>query len=266
MKKLPGLALLSLMAVAGCTEDEGATVNPASVPPAGNNVIVGPNGTISFAPMTITINAGDTVNWSWASGPHTVTSGVPGAPDGKFCSLPAGQAVNAMSCNTTAYATSSGTYSHTFDVAGTYAYYCTIHGAAMTGSVVVNAPSPTPTPDMAVPPGPTPTPTAKTVDVSVGPGGTLSFAPSGVDINAGDTVNWTWASAAIPHTVTSGTAPSADGAFCSNGGAQNAGACAGAGYAKTAPFSFQHTFAAAGTFPYFCEVHGAAMTGVIRVH
>ena len=30
-----------------------------------------------------------------------------------------------------------GTYSHTFSTAGDFAYHCTIHGLAMSGSVVV---------------------------------------------------------------------------------------------------------------------------------
>jgi plastocyanin len=32
---------------------------------------------------------------------------------------------------------SSGTYSRTFPAAGTYKYHCSIHGAAMSGQVVV---------------------------------------------------------------------------------------------------------------------------------
>jgi plastocyanin len=107
---------------------------------------------------------------------------------------------------------------------------------------------------------------AKTVTVTVGPGGAIAFSPASIDINAGDTVNWVWSSSAIPHTVTSGTVPTADGQFCSNSGAQNASACSGTGFATTAPFSFSHTFPTAGTFPYFCAVHLALMTGTVIVH
>ena len=84
-------------------------------------------------------------------------------------------------------------------------------------------------------------------------------------VHAGDTVHWVWQSTSVPHTVTSGTAPSADGNFCSNGGAQSAAACGTAAYARTAPFTFDHTFTAAGSFPYFCEIHGAPMSGTVTV-
>src|SRR5947208_14924923 len=39
---------------------------------------------VSFTPASVTINVGDTVNWDWQSGPHSVTSGVPGQPSGLF--------------------------------------------------------------------------------------------------------------------------------------------------------------------------------------
>jgi hypothetical protein len=64
---------------------------------------------------------------------------VPGAADGKFCSLPAGTAVTPAACDSISYAQVSGTYEHTFASGGTYAYFCTVHGAMMTGSVVVGS-------------------------------------------------------------------------------------------------------------------------------
>jgi plastocyanin len=80
--------------------------------------------------------------WVWDGSPHTVTSGSPGAADGKFCSLPAGTAVTAAACNSTSYAQGTGaTYSFTFTSSGTFPYFCEVHGAMMTGSVVVAAAS-----------------------------------------------------------------------------------------------------------------------------
>src|SRR5207247_6142080 len=46
---------------------------------------------------------------------------------------------------------------------------------------------------------------ATTVTVQVAPGGDLSFSPSSVSIQPGDTVRWVWASAGMAHSVTSGT-------------------------------------------------------------
>jgi len=75
---------------------------------------------------------------------------------------------------------------------------------------------------------------AATVNVSVGPHGSMSFAPDPVSINVGDTVLWTWGSS--PHSVTSGTADHPTTDFDSG--------------VQFAPFSFSHTFTTAGSFPY----------------
>jgi plastocyanin len=261
MRKMNGV-LLALLAVAGCNDElpqaSGTTSTSAMVQ-------VGPNGQLAFAPSTVTITVGGSVTWTWQSGPHTVTSGQPGQADGNFCSLPPGTAVSAAACAGTNYAASPPfTYTHTFPTAGRFPYYCTVHGAAMTGTVVVvpaQVTTPTPTPaDM----GTTTGGGAKTVTVNVGPNNQNAFAPSSVDINVGDTVHWVWQGS--PHTVTSGAAPVPDGRFCSNGGAQSVAACSGTGYAAGPGKTYDHTFTTAGSFPYFCTVHGAAMTGVVNVH
>jgi plastocyanin len=128
-------------------------------------------------------------------------------------------------------------------------------------------PSASPAPTPSASPSPTPAPAAQTVTVMVGPGGTFTFAPQTVNIHVGDTVHWVWVSSSIPHTVTSGTAPTADGKFCSlpAGQTPSAAACGTAAYAKTAPNTHDETFSTAGSFPYFCEVHGVAMTGMVVV-
>lgn len=83
-------------------------------------VTVGPG--ISYSPTSVTIAAGGTVTWTWASGSiaHNVEwlTG-PGT-------LPASSAVQ-----------TTGTYQVTFTTPGTYTYDCVIHGAAMSGSVIV---------------------------------------------------------------------------------------------------------------------------------
>ncbi|MGE5431846.1 MAG: plastocyanin/azurin family copper-binding protein [Syntrophomonadaceae bacterium] len=78
---------------------------------------------MSFSPSSISVNAGTTVTWTnMDSYAHTVTSGTPGHPDGKFDS-------GAIS--------SGGTYSYTFSSKGTYNYYCRYHSSMMTGTVTV---------------------------------------------------------------------------------------------------------------------------------
>jgi plastocyanin len=99
--------------------------------------------------------------------------------------------------------------------------------------------------------------------VTVSPSGALAFAPQMLTIKAGETVLWTWAAAS--HTVTSGAA-AADGLFCSASSSSPSPSTCGAETGHGAGFIYIHTFPTAGTFPYFCNVHGAAtMSGTITV-
>lgn len=87
----------------------------------------------SYGPATVTIEVGDTVRWTWAGQErHSVTSA-----DGRFDSHPACTALLTATCGGPGYA-----FEHTFDSAGTYAYRCRVHGAAMSGTVVVREPAP----------------------------------------------------------------------------------------------------------------------------
>jgi PKD repeat protein len=97
---------------------------------------------------------------------------------------------------------------------------------------------------------------AATRTVEVGPGGSMTFRDeeshnSTSTINVGDTINWTFDGF---HSTTSGTCSGG----CSPDGIWDSGDH-GSG------FSFSFTFATAGTFPYYCRVHGAAMTGTVVV-
>ena len=77
-----------------------------------------------FIPAEVTVNVGETVTWSNDdSAAHTVTSGTPtGGPDGTFDS-------SLFMADTT--------FSHTFDNAGEYRYFCMVH-PWMTGKIQVN--------------------------------------------------------------------------------------------------------------------------------
>jgi adhesin/invasin len=70
-------------------------------------------------PAVDTISAGGTVTWTWSgASSHSVQS--TGSP-----------------AFTSSTITSSGTYAFTFATAGTYTYDCAVHGASMSGTVVV---------------------------------------------------------------------------------------------------------------------------------
>jgi len=128
---LPRLAiLLAALAAAGSATATTYTVT------------VAPNGTFTFSPSSQTINVGDTVEWVWASGLHSSTSGAICIADNKWDST---------------LLVNPSTFSVTFTAAGTYPYYCVLHCFfGMTGEIVVQEPTATPTATV------TPTPTATT--------------------------------------------------------------------------------------------------------
>ena len=78
---------------------------------------------------------------------------------------------------------------------------------------------------------------ATTYNVTVAPGAQFSFSPQIVFIQPGDTVTWTYAGGGMPHNV------HADDNSYSNP-------------LSGSPWTFSHTFPAAGTSRYYCELHG----------
>jgi len=81
---------------------------------------------VTFAPADIYIQVGDTVNWNWSSGVHTVTNGTDlGDPDlGTLFDGP-------LDAGNT-------TFSYTFNSVGTFAYLCRPHFSLdMVGTVTV---------------------------------------------------------------------------------------------------------------------------------
>lgn len=86
-----------------------------------------------FSPQTVNITAGDTIRWTWDGSPHTVTSGTCCAADGNFCSP------IDSNCDSSPASNIGEEYSHQFNTPGTFQYFCRIHGAAMTGRVIVDS-------------------------------------------------------------------------------------------------------------------------------
>jgi plastocyanin len=97
----------------------GAQMATVSVGQGGLNFVDQSSGS-----NVTTIHVGDTVRWVWAAGFHSTTSGSCSGgcrEDGRWDS---GEG-------------SGKTFSRTFTQPGTFEYYCTVHGAAMTGVVQV---------------------------------------------------------------------------------------------------------------------------------
>ena len=96
---------------------------------ANYNVVVAPNGALTFSPKNLTINAGDSVTWQWAGGGmrHNVVG--PGFRCANGCDGEGGNG------------TPTGlpwTFTRTFSTPGTINYVCEVHQPIMSGSITVN--------------------------------------------------------------------------------------------------------------------------------
>ncbi|HSS43739.1 MAG TPA: hypothetical protein VLO07_00235 [Thermoanaerobaculia bacterium] len=119
------LVLLSLavLLLVSCGTDHPSPTQPipgvhaVNVGQGGNNFVDSQSGT-----STTTIRAGQTVQWVWVGGTHSTTSGTCCTGDGKWDSGVQG----------------SGMFTRMFPSAGTFPYFCIVHGSAMTGTIVVN--------------------------------------------------------------------------------------------------------------------------------
>lgn len=139
----------TLLALALVVAMTAAQLTPAPAAAATHNVNVADD---VFQPSTISITVGDTVQWTFVgANPHSVTSQTAGLFDSGI--------------------QTGGTFSHTFNAEGTFAYICVVHGASMSGSVSVGS-APTSTPQ---PPTNTPVPTATSTPSATG---TAAAAPT----------------------------------------------------------------------------------------
>ena len=120
---------LALALVTACSSSDSSTSSSSSgtsgTTPAANAVTV----TVSsnkFTPASISVKVGDTVTWTWAGGNHDVVSGANCTDDKVFT-------------RSTLQSANGATFTHTFDKAGTFEYFCTPHcvSAGMKGTVVV---------------------------------------------------------------------------------------------------------------------------------
>ena len=113
--RLLGPALLLTVLAVGCAAQPATSPAPAV---AGTQISI--KG-FAFNPNQPSLTKGATITWTNDDGTtHTVTSGVPGTPSGKFNqSLDAGKS-----------------FSFTFAETGTYEFFCNIH-QTMRGTITV---------------------------------------------------------------------------------------------------------------------------------
>ncbi len=90
----------------------------------------------AFTPATTNINAGDRVIWVWSGTFHSTTSGTVSGTVATPNGLWESGVVNTL----------PHSFTNTFNSAGTFPYYCSIHfNSGMKGSIVVTAPNSPPT-------------------------------------------------------------------------------------------------------------------------
>jgi plastocyanin len=134
MRLAARMTLLLLAAAVGCGGSSTAPANNGGNTTVGNNPPPPPPSTTSdltvnnnfFDPLSTTVHVNSTVTWTWNAcggdgyGGQVCTSHGIVFDDGKASG-----------------AQTQGTWSRSFATAGTYKYHCSIHGAAMSGTIVV---------------------------------------------------------------------------------------------------------------------------------
>lgn len=121
-----GLLVVSVLVLTGLTVQESPPTAPA--------VVVGMTNTMTYTPDTVRVSVGETVRWkNSADVMHTVTADPAEAFKDESVRLPEGAATfNSGNLSP------SDTFEHTFDVPGTYRYFCIPHEAVgMYGTVIV---------------------------------------------------------------------------------------------------------------------------------
>ncbi len=127
MKKSPKPAIVGLVLATSLVAG-GVAINGC-----GGGGDPGPNEVfmqaIAFNPMEITIQAGESVTWTNQDiVPHTATSGNPGDE-------------NLGSIFRSARLSQGGTFTHTFDDAGEFVYFCEVHPGMMRDAKVIVEPA-----------------------------------------------------------------------------------------------------------------------------
>lgn len=264
---------------------------------------------LQFYPATITIDAGDSVTWRYPAGePHTVTflgpQSSPPPPNDPSVPAPAGgNTYDGSTYTSSGFIAGGKTYKLTFPKAGTYTYYCLIHGE-MIGKVVVQpAGSAYPTTVDSVL---NQIPTAEAADIKSasdavtqfpytagGPHLAAGISPgfgnppltnasavrfldgdklsdTTVTVSAGTTVTWTNKDSNLPHTVTFPVAGQALPPMAPFSPPSGGNTYDGSTLVNSGPMfggqSFSLTLTKPGTYTYYCIFHDdEGMVGTVVV-
>ncbi|WP_115865131.1 plastocyanin/azurin family copper-binding protein [Halorussus litoreus] len=141
-------ATVALAGCAGVLRDDEESYEDYTLPEASASVEVdmGPDASNRFEPEIVHVETGGTVTWTNVSRNHSATAY---HPDND---APRRVPADAESWDSGVIRENGKTFSHTFEQAGVYDYYCTPHETlGMLGSVVVGDPEPGDEPGLASP-------------------------------------------------------------------------------------------------------------------
>jgi plastocyanin len=120
---------MAIVSVCACGGGGGSSTAPpnqgVNTPPPADGISVTNN---SFSPGTKTVAVGSNVKWAW----NSCSAGDPYG-GGATCT----EHSVTFDDGTTSPIQDQGTFNRTFTTAGNYTYHCSVHGAAMAGSITV---------------------------------------------------------------------------------------------------------------------------------
>ena len=136
-RRLLAAAILAAAALSACgggsdsygngPTNPGGTTNPGgSTGVATNTVVIAEQ---AFNPGVVNVTPGTTVTWEWKACTDDGYGGYGGCVSHNV-TFDDGS-------NIASSTQSTGTFSRTFNTAGTYKYHCVVHGAGMSGQVTV---------------------------------------------------------------------------------------------------------------------------------
>lgn len=139
--KVSGMAATGVVGVtAGCSSPSGSDgeTSPTGGDGASNTIqMVTGNGNYYFDPIGLLVESGETVTWEIQSGAHSTTAYAEGNGGASVTRIPG----DAEAWDSGTLTEQGATFEHTFDVSGTYDYFCIPHKSlGMVGRVVVDEP------------------------------------------------------------------------------------------------------------------------------
>ena len=146
--RLSGVALAGSAAGCGGSSSE-PTATEVETEPAAETETETPTGhtvemtdSLNFEPETLTVRVGDTVDWvTTGAVAHSVTAYEADLPEGAtyFASGEFDSESSARQSYPEGSVGRDETYSHTFETAGEFPYFCIPHESGMVGTVVVES-------------------------------------------------------------------------------------------------------------------------------